>query len=233
MVQTKLSAEAVRQVTMAVVDEAIGKTGGPLREESFFMMAETFFTSAHTAFVSKSHGQADEFGDTWLPLSPKTIQEKLGVSGFLPNVGEVSPSVTGGTFFIPDAKRHQERADRRDLFVAQMISGGMSSNDARTKANELVWGGNIAASGVPINIDTGLLVNSLSPGAGGDRSIKIGQVRQMVGSVMTFGTDVDYAADVHRMRPILPSVDKMVVWVRRGLAIVTNLIKNEIEDRLR
>ncbi len=233
MVRTKHSPEVIKQITMAVVDEAIGRTGGPLRVEAFFMMAETFFTNAHTAYIQKSHGRADEFGDNWRPLSRIRIDEKLG-KGFLPGVpGEISPSVTGGTAFIPDASRRQEWTDRRDTFVAQLISSGMSPADARTKANDLVWGGNVAEGGVPINIDTGLLVNSLAPGAGGDRSVRQGQVRQQIGTTMIFGSDVDYAADVHADRPILPTADKMVVWVRRGLGIVTNLVRNEIIERLR
>lgn len=223
-VTTKKPLWVVRQIIMDVVQEAIGKTGGPLREEAQFHMAETFFTSAHAAYIAKSHGQADEFGDTWHPLAQSTIDDKRR-SG--------SPSIAGGTAFIPDASRRNEWVERRDTFLAQMISAGMSPTDARDKANDLAWKNNIAASGVPINIDTGLLVNSLAPGAGGDRSVRQGQVRQFVGTTMTFGTDVDYAADVHQMRPILPTADKMVVWVRRGLGIVTNLIKSEIEERLR
>ena len=235
MVRTTKPAWAVAQITADVVEEAIGQTGGPLREESFFMMGEAFFTSAHTAYLAKSHGQADEFGDTWRPLAASTIREKLGL-GSIRDPGTprpISPSVTGGTAFIPDASRRQEWTERRDNFVAQMISSGMTPNDAKTKANDLTWGANIAAAGVPINVDTGLLANSLAPGGGGDRSVRQGQVRQMVGQTMTFGTDVDYAASVHERRPILPDTDKMVVWVRRGLDIVTNLVKQEIEDRLR
>lgn len=233
MVRTKASPEVIKQITMAVVDEATGKVGGPLREESFFMMAESFFTSAHTSYLVKSHGRADEFGDSWRPLSQERIDEKLGKSIFPGIPGEVSPSVTGGTAFIPDASRRQEWTDRRDTFIAQMISSGMTPADARTKANDLTWGSNLAKAGVPINIDTGLLVNSLAPGAGGNRSVRQGQVRQQIGTTMLFGTDVDYAAHVHADRPILPTADKMVVWVRRGLGIVTNLVKNEIAERLR
>lgn len=235
MVRTKASPEVIKQITLAVVDEAIGKTGGPLREEAFFHMAETFFTNAHSAYLVKSHGRTDEFGDKWRPLSQERIDEKRGLGSILdPGTPRpVSPSVTGGTAFIPDASRRQEWTDRRDTFIAQMISSGMTASDARTKANSLTWGHNIAKEGVPINIDTGLLVNSLAPGANGDRSVRQGQVRQQIGSTMIFGTDVDYAADVHAMRPILPTADKMVVWVRRGLGIVTNLVKNEIIERLR
>jgi len=209
---------------MAVVDEAIGKTGGPLREESFFVMSEVFFTRAHTAYLAKSHGQADEFGDTWDPLAFETVRRKIA---------EGSPSVTGGTAFIPDRSRRQEWIDRRDNLIAQMISSGMSASDARAKANDLTWSHNVNPSGVPINIDTGLLANSLAPGAGGNRSVRQGQVRQHIGTTMLFGTDVDYAADVHSMRRILPIADKMVTWVRDGLGIVTNLVRNEIIERLR
>lgn len=224
MVRITKSREVVRQITMAVVDEAIGKSGGPLRDESFFMMSEVFFSRAHTAYIAKSHGQADEFGDTWDPLAFSTVRKKIA---------EGSASVTGGTAFIPDRSRRQEWIDRRDNLIAQMISSGMSPSDARFKANDLTWSHNVNASGVPINIDTGLLANSLAPGAEGDRSVRQGQVRQQIGTTMLFGTDVDYAGDVHRQRRILPVAEKMVVWVRDGLGIVTNLVRNEIMDRLR
>ena len=229
MVTTRKSPEVVRQVVLAVVDEAVGHSGGPLREEARFIISDTFFSSAHTAYIAKSHGREDEFGDRWRKLAQTTINRKLGIGALPGTVGEISPSVTGGTAFIPDASRRKEWEDRRNRLQAQLISGGMTPEDARVKANELSWGSNIAASGVPINIDAGLLVNSLAPGEGH----KPGQVNESYGNVMIMGTQVDYAADVHRRRRILPTADKIVVWVRRGLGIVANLIRNEVEERLR
>ena len=146
MVRTRKSPEVVRQVIMAVVDEAVGRTGGPLREEARFMIADSFFTSAHTAYITKSHGREDEFGDRWRKLAQTTINRKLGIGALPGTVGEISPSVTGGTAFIPDASRRKEWEDRRNRLLAQLISGGMSPADARVKSNELAWGSNIAAS---------------------------------------------------------------------------------------
>lgn len=228
---TKKSPEVVAAVTHAVVQEAIGLAGGPLRQEAQYIIADTFFSNAHTAYIAKSHGLADEFGDRWKPLARRTVEQKLGIAPLSDpgTPGEISPSVTGGTAFIPDASRRAEWFDRQGRLQAQLISGGMSPEDARTKANTLAWGPNLAAGGVPINVDTGLLANSLSPGD----EYKPGQVRQFYANVGILGSEVDYAANVHKVRPILPTADKAVVWVRRGLAIVANMIRNEIVDRLR
>ena len=43
-----------------------------IRTRFFAHVAHKFFTRQHEAFKTKSEGDADEFGNTWKPISEKT-----------------------------------------------------------------------------------------------------------------------------------------------------------------
>lgn len=73
---------------------------------------------------------------------------------------------------------------------------------------------------VPINIDTGRLIRSLTPynGSRSNYAPPPDQVATVRNQELKLGTKVKYARHVQAVRPILPPADKVAPWVATGLA---------------
>lgn len=174
------------------------------------VVAHAVLTGWHTAFIAKAQGGVDEFGNRWKPLHPSTVRRKQRQS------------------MAQDVDRRRAWGQRRGQLVSQLIAGGMSSADAKVKANSLMWQGSTsAAGGQPINIDTTRLEASLDPA----REDHVDQVRDTSSGVRV-GTRRPRAKHINRQRRFQPTKREAAVWVRRGADIVRNMIKYEIASKV-
>ena len=182
------------------------------------IIRDAFFTNAHIAFAAKANGNADEFGDTWPPLAPRTIADKEKLEA-------------------PDMQRANAwRRNRRNL-MQQLMASGMSPEDAKVKATSMAWGRVTAAGGIMINVRTGDLERSLMKDGGSPD-----QVFEVRGETYVMGTRERKARWMHDgnrsqnrpPRPVLPKDPRKVsVWIQRAAHLLAQKARERILARLR
>ena len=230
---TRLSAGEVRRLLSDLVaglsgpshDPAVGQAVRGVRLRAGMVALSLI----QQAFLEKARGGVGEDGIKWAPLSPKTIAygRRVGPGDAhllrgIHDKGGPRPYLTG-----PQDKRWRMiYATRRSWLMA---AHGMDERSASARAAQIAWA-TLKAEGaktklqvlggrtVEIGRDTGRLFASLSPGtpdpgrhplgrepppepapaAAGDRVL-----REEPGAVIV-GTNVEYAGDFHRRRPLWP-----------------------------
>ncbi len=182
-----------------------------VRSELGDIIADTFFTRWHTAFMAKATGGEDEFGESWAPLAPSTVERKR-------------KSREGWQFSNPES----ERTSRAQQLASQFRGRGFSQADAEDRANRLVWGETETADEIPIGINTTELVESLHPDGSPE------QIRDTDGNVIRLGTNSDHGKFMeieteHKpARRVKPTADE----ARRWLVGAARLARRRIMERV-
>lgn len=183
-------------------------------------------------FVRKANGETGEDGVQWAPLSPEYLAyqrrfgpgEKSAVKKAAGLGKQHSKGVAGnkGLLTTEQQKRwNQVFASRLARFLLSLPVG-----EAKARAAQIAWA-TLKREGahtmlevfgsrkVQIQRDTGVLLNSLSPGeiSGGPQSVVYTppsapggelQVVEAISNGVVVGTNVPYAAHCQRQRPFLP-----------------------------
>ncbi len=206
-------------------------------DEGLEILSDAFFTSAHIAFVTKSNGGVDEFGDKWAELAPRTLTRKKRA--------RTKALQTRARF--PEANRFEVKAwwniDRRNAWqrnrrnlLRQLVASGMSPDDAKIKATSMAWGSVTATSGVSINVESGDLEEALMKD-----SKNPDQVSERRGDSYVMGTSARTAEWCHDgslkknrpARPVIPEADKVTRWIERGAHVVALKARQKLQSRLR
>lgn len=207
------------------------------------------------AYITKSRGGIDAMGIQWPDIKPETLAYgRPGGPGDpkMPNISPHRPSLTEG----------QDRLWRQ-VFVRQLIRLEISlpEAEAKSRAAQIAWGA-VKAIGAKTKLelwgfrqheilrDTGVLLNSLTPGIltqdgyeppqleGGDE-----QIFEVNPGVVIIGSDVAYAA-AHNFgiegklprRQFLPDEEKPVPalwwdnWIDAGVQALTAAVERIIRE---
>jgi len=200
------------------------------------------FQQIFESFMEKSVGRADEFGDKWKPLSPRTIAQrplsrivkwKLGLSGKRER-GLLTPS---------------ENRQWKAIFastLARLLKDAVPIDEAKERAGRTAWAvmkakgakTKIAVLGgrhVWIHRVTDRTVDSLSPGTVSEKDyipFTEDQVYTYRQQEITVGTRVPYAPYIHKMRRLWPSQLKMRRWHIRCLAYARDrMLERVVKDQ--
>ena len=216
--------QQVKDATRAAVAAATGAgpdSGGNGRALALAVGMECL-SIIKTAFIAKSNGGADEAGETWEPLSPKTIAARRP-----PSPKKKGERPRGLLNSAQDARW-------RALFAAALkwMKGDkghaaayawtiLKAEGAKTRLETL---GNRQVS---VGRDTGRLFNSLSPGVEDN-------VLQAAPGAVTVGTAVKYAARFHAKRRLWPDQSKWPSswWARLNKTAADGLLYM-IEEQLK
>lgn len=207
-----------------------------------FMTAIGFgaLSDVKSAYVEKARGGTDELGIKWAPLAPSTIANR-----------RVGPGDKRDNPDIAERERIRTRETKKALARFRL---SLPENEARRraaivgsiKATKLTGKTKIQTLGnrnVEILRDTGVLLNSLSPGrlvqAGGNVGYDIPHADQIFmpkpGEVIV-GTTVEYSS-YHQQgtkripaRPFLPQPGRVPsIWWNRWLAISTKALAASVK----
>ena len=174
-------------------------------------MGVALLSQAQQAFLVKSRGGTGSDGIRWKPLSPKTIaarrvtrEEKraLGIGGRRER-GLLTPAQN---------KRWKQIFGSR---LGQFVARGIPLGEAKGMAAKIAWAvlksegalTKLAVLGsrkVDIGRDTGVLFRSLTPGVEDRPSGADDQVFEATAGSVVVGTNVPYASDFHKDRPLWP-----------------------------
>ena len=186
------------------------------------------YTKIFTAFMAKSDGKADEFGETWLPLSPRTIAARpiSRIQKYLSGVGGSRERglLTAG-----------ENRQWKGIFAStlgRLVRAGISHGEAKQRAASTAWAvmksrgartklGVFGRRKVPILRVSDRLVDSLSPGEVHNKTyvpFTKDQVADVNRQTLTFGTKVPYAARQHATRPLWPNSRNMASWNQQAVS---------------
>ena len=220
-----------REVTklLQAIPKAIAGEGSykakTIRTRFFAHLANHFFRRQHEAFVTKSNGDPDEFGNVWKPISESTrIYRPLSAA----EKKEYKVGRTSGRGLLT-----AEENKRWKRYFAQsfhQFSFWMSDKEAKSRAGTIAWA-KLKEEGARVKKDlfrtrkgtilvrSGRLLKSFEPSsidAGYYRPNKE-QIAEYNGSQVTFGTKVPYASLVDKTRPLFPQSHQYARWVNEGV----------------
>lgn len=173
----------VRASSREEVNEAVSHAVLGALEDIEDLVAERMFTRWTEAFVAKSEGGEDEFGNSWPPLSERTIRDK-----------ERNP---------PNLSHRNSLGAR---MIRDLVSQGMTKQEALSKAVS-VLGQNFTENSHVINVRHGDLIASLSPDGHEN------QIREKEDNLIILGTEDPKAGYVNAQRRFLPTGDEAVEWL--------------------
>lgn len=194
-------------------------------------------------FVRKADGQRGEDGVQWAPLSREYLayQRRFGPGekGRLKAAAGVGKSQRFGVGGNKGLLTKAQQKRWNQIFASRLARFLLSMGDAEAKvrAAQIAWA-TIKREGarttlevfgsrkVQIQRDTGVLLNSLSPGelSGGAQSVvytKPGdeggeqQIMETIANGVIVGTNVPYAEHCQKQRPFLPTGDAPQAWKER------------------
>jgi hypothetical protein len=219
----------------------------------FYAVGFSVLSDIKDDFIVKSRGGVGADGVKWKPLSQKYLayQRRFG-TGEKASLKK-SAGLGKGNRFAPGGMSgllNAEQLKRWRQIYAQLLARFLLSMpvvEAKAKAAAIAWT-RLKADGartklevfgrrqVDIGRDTGILLNSLSPGelTGGAASVVYTkppgeggdqQVFDALSNGIMVGTNVAYAAAFHKLRPFLPQGDRMPEeWRQNMLAIASRAI---------
>lgn len=211
-------------------------------------------------FVRKSRGQVGEDGVQWPKLSPKTLaysrrfgdseKSDLKKAAGLGRANRYGIGANSGLLTAAQKKRWKM------IFATRLarLAATMGIEAAKGRAAQIAWA-TLKREGaktkldvfgnrqVDILRDTGVLLNSLSPGIlwtqlGGEYDPPIHQIFELTQSGVIVGTNVPYASahqhgtDSIPARPFLPVGKAPEVWVRRWIAAGLRAVTVAIQTAL-
>lgn len=214
----------LKAIPAAVAGESTYKAK-TIRTRFFAHVARKFFFRQYEAFKTKSEGDADEFGNTWKPISEKTRIYRQLTSN---ERKEYKVGKTKGRGLL--SAEEDRRWKRYFAKSFHLYSMWMDNKQAKSRAAKFAWA-KLKEEGArtkkdlfknrkgTILVNTGRLLKSFTPseiGGGFYKPVK-DQIALFEGSKITFGTKVPYASYVNKDRPILPSPDQCSKWVQEGV----------------
>jgi len=184
-VHVRASRAAIRQALARL--PTVARAGGPVADAMMVRCGVALLGRIKQAFVAKSHGGTDEAGESWRPLSPKTIAySKTRQRGR----GGRTKAENGRTARPSQALNAKQQARWWEVYRRQLaIYKGNKGHAAaiawlvlkREGVQTLV--DKYGHQKVKILRDTGLLLNSLSPGVVSDEQIfRVGRGEVVVGT---------------------------------------------------
>jgi hypothetical protein len=178
-IHVRATRAAIRQALSKVPTEATG--GGAAVEAMLMRMGLALLGRIKRAFVAKARGGTDEAGDSWQPLSPRTVAySRRGRSK-----AEKKRAARPSQALTAQQQEWWWRVYRRALAAFRGDKGHAAAQAwwvlKKLGATTLLekYGGRR----VEILRDTGLLLNSLSPGYGGpEQVLRTGRGEVVVGT---------------------------------------------------
>lgn len=198
------------------------------------------YTKIFDAFMAKSDGKADEFGEVWEPLSPRTIAQRP-----ISRIEKWKAGVGNNRGLLTQAQDRQWRGIFAST-LGRLLKQGTPIHEAKQRAGQVAWAVMKARGAktkldvfgrrkVPILRVSDRLVDSLSPGEVVDGEyipFTPDQVAEFRGNTLRYGTKVPYAKKQHQTRPLWPTPQNMAKWnteaLRKGRdAIVTAISRSQ------
>lgn len=204
-------------------------------------------------FVRKSRGETGEDGVKWKPLSKEYLaygrRFGIGEKSALKKAAGLDRKHSKGVGGKSGLLTSQQQKRWNQIFAQTLhrLMLSLSESEAKSRAAAIAWA-TIKREGaktklevfgnrvVDINRDTGMLLNSLSPGelsggaAGTENYEKPSgdggseQVFQSLRNGIIVGTNVAYAAAVNKQRPFLPQGEPPEVWKQRWLNVANDAL---------
>jgi len=202
------------------------------REEQYTRLVAVYlvhylFTQIHKAFLVKSKGGRDEFGNQWKPLARSTIAQRPIRPGERKALG-IQGLGRGGRGLLTAAQNRQWKAIFASNF--KRLSSRVGEAQAKQIAAKLAWailksrGAKtklevLGGRKVPILIVSHDLERSLKPGHVSREHYdpSPNQVFSLQKDRITIGTEVEYASRQHKHRRLWPTAKQMLPWVRDGI----------------
>lgn len=193
------------------------------------------------AFMAKSEGGTDEFGDQWKPLSPQTIANRPVSGARLRYMGLGGKRERG---LLTPAENRQWKGIFRST-VMRLLRQAVPIGEAKQTAARLAWAilkskgaktrlGTLGRRKVPILRDTDRLVDSLSPGKiSGTEYVPFtdDQVAEFQGRQIRIGTTVPYADKQHKTRRLWPTQANMSKWTQKSVSKARDVVLSYIRNR--
>lgn len=206
-----------------------------IRTRFFAHVARQFFFRQHEAFKQKSEGWADEFGNTWKPISERTRIYRQLTSEERKSFNV--KSTRGRGLLTAEEDRKWRRYFARSFHLYSMW---MSDKEAKSKAARHAWA-KLKEEGArtkketfktrkgTILVNTGRLMKSFEPSSigGGFYRPSKDQIAEYSGSKLTFGTKVPYASFVNKERPLFPQPEQYTSWVQEGVQLAIKELMTE------
>lgn len=200
VVYVRATRDAVRRAVAAI--PAAARAGGAAADAMLVSCGLAALGRIKRAFVTKSRGGTDEAGDRWRPLSPYTIaygrrHRKLAgdpQESRLYSRAKGKPWIPGSARRAGYAPSYALTNKQRDRWWALYRQGLAMFGGDKGSAARRAWAisksegattifDKYAHAQVDILRDTGLLLNSLSPGvASGERVLRVGRGEVIVGT---------------------------------------------------
>jgi len=190
-------------------------------------------------------GGTDELGVTWDDITPETKAYKRPI-----NRDDLSPkqknaaSRKGGLGLLSPKEHKRWKSVFASVFH-QEVRAGMSEEDAKVIAAQMAWT-RLKKEGAATKIDvlgnrnllimqnTGKLYRSLFPGkltAHSYRKFNRDQIYVVEKGRLTIGTDVEYAVEADKMRPLWPA--DIEPWINRASEEALEVIEDKLREMLR
>lgn len=226
VVKFKGSRSAAKQIVQSVVNSLLGKDPQykPLADSVLTAVGVAALSDIKNDFVRKSHGETGQDGVTWAPLKPATIAaRRLGAA-------DKKDAVIGARWKIVQ-KEYKKLYQKYRLGLPPELASIKARRVAEMRATYQTGMSKTEAYGsrqVDILRDTGVLLNSLTPGKVGasgtySKPSKEGgdeQIFLIDNGAVSIGTTVHYAAthqfgDPDRRIPARPFLPRHVpaVWL--------------------
>lgn len=227
--------EALGQI-QAVTAALFGKSNTEAAKGIQLAVGMQALSDIFDAFIEKSDGKRGEDGIQWPKLSPKTLA-----------YGRRAPRGRGHAPGGKDGLLTKKQLERwRKIYAGVLLRDQLSGVEDKQKAAAIAWaqikkeGGKTKLAEYadrPHQIlrDTGVLLNSLSPGAANSPN----QIFQMDPGSVTVGTNVPYASTHHHgdpsrgipKRPLWPK-QIPTVWRDRWTKVMRDAIAVAIKQEL-
>lgn len=210
-----------------------------IRSRFFAHLSNHFFTKLYQSFDDKSSGFADEFGNTWKPISERTkIYRKL--------TGEERRRYGLGANNGRGLLTMSEDREWRKIFARtfHILLNHMSAKEAKVQAAKVAWT-HVKQMGArtkketfktrdaTILVETGRLKASFAPSSIGAGIYKPNkdQIATFSGSKIEYGTKVPYASYVDKDRPLFPTPDQYSTWIQDGTnKAIIEILKELVEN---
>jgi hypothetical protein len=202
---------------------ATGSPNEPIAMGFLNSIGMAALSSIYDAYITKADGGTDEMGITWPPLSPKTLAygRRAGPNDpQLPNVNPLRPSLTAA---------QDLRWRRVFYYMWQRFLLSMEDGPAKRRAAAVAWN-TVKSEGATTKLelygsrphkilrDTGVLLNSLSPGTltfdtynptNPDQVFRVEQGQVIIGSNVAYAATHNYGDPKRNIpkRQFLPDED--------------------------
>jgi len=206
-----------------------------LRRSFLAALLYNAFKRTHEAYLTKADGGADEYGESWDPLSPKTIASRP-----ITQQDQRQYGVRKGQRGLLTAEQNRRwKGIFASVYFRELTSGTLEK-EAKAVAGRIAWAilksqgaktriGTLSKRDVPIMIDKGRLERSFRPGAltkNAYRRYNRDQVAEIRERSIRFGSSVPYAKRAAKKRPVIPTAKQFRVDILRDA-------RDRLIDRLR